>query len=170
MSQVSKFYFQPLAVLIVMMCPPHMVIILSQAGSSSVSAVNTTLSVNLWLGMKLLVTAELNTQNWLLPKTWMKWTNLKRKFHLLVTSLQSGLICTHIHYKNYYREDNFIKEDQKIEMAPFFVRFFCRSISLNGVRWNNNCSVEYPFICYNGEHAQKESCYCHKVILVLNSM
>lgn len=40
-------------------------------------------------------------------------------------------LYTHIHYKNYYREDNFIKEDQKIEMAPFFVRFFCRSISLN---------------------------------------
>lgn len=79
-------------------------------------------------------------------------------------------LYTHIHYKNDYREDNFIKEDQKIEMAPFFVRFFCRSISLNGVRWNNNCSVEHPFICYNGEHAQKESCYCHKVILVLNSM
>ncbi|XP_035769563.1 uncharacterized protein LOC118455258 [Neolamprologus brichardi] len=54
------------------------------------------------------------------------------------------------YYKKYYREEYFIKEDQKIEMAPFFVRFFCRSISLNGVRWNNNCSVEHPFICYNG--------------------
>lgn len=70
-------------------------------------------------------------------------------------------LYTHIsYYKKSYREDDFIKESQKIEMAPFFVSFFCLSISLNGVRWNYNCSMEHPFICYNGEHALKHSCYC----------
>ncbi|CAI5681138.1 unnamed protein product [Oreochromis niloticus] len=60
-------------------------------------------------------------------------------------------LYTHIsYYKKSYREDDFIKESQKIEMAPFFVSFFCLSISLNGVRWNYNCSMEHPFICYNG--------------------
>uniref|UniRef100_A0A3Q0S1L8 C-type lectin domain-containing protein n=1 Tax=Amphilophus citrinellus TaxID=61819 RepID=A0A3Q0S1L8_AMPCI len=58
-----------------------------------------------------------------------------------------------------YSEDYLSRENQKDETAPFFVRFFCGSVSLNGLSWNNNCSVERPFICYNGEY-KPEPCIC----------
>uniref|UniRef100_A0A669C0X1 C-type lectin domain-containing protein n=1 Tax=Oreochromis niloticus TaxID=8128 RepID=A0A669C0X1_ORENI len=38
---------------------------------------------------------------------------------------------------------------KQIQSEPFLVSYFCQSISVSG-QWYSNCSVEHPFICYNG--------------------
>lgn len=43
---------------------------------------------------------------------------------------------------------------KQIQSEPFLVSYFCKSISVSG-QWYTNCSVEHPFICYNGEKIAK---------------
>lgn len=43
---------------------------------------------------------------------------------------------------------------KQIQSEPFLVSYFCQSISVSG-QWYTNCSVEHPFICYNGEKIAK---------------
>lgn len=67
-----------------------------QSGLPSLSAspISTSLLIDLWHGLMLKPTVDRHTRTWSQLKMLQTWINLLNYFHLLVSVLRSGLVCS----------------------------------------------------------------------------